>query len=419
MMKGSKLFTTLGISSLLVGGVLSGCSNDSNKTSSSNKKVEITLSGWGSTPEETSLLNQTLADFEKKYPNIKVKHDVIADQYMDVMKTRLIGGKAADVFYLDAFEAPGLIKQNVVEPLDDYMNKTKDFDLDDFEKPLLDAFKQDDKIYGLPKGFSTLVLFYNKKMLQEAGVEVPKTFDEFRAAAKKLTKGNRYGFGVLPDLARLYYLPKDYGSEFVKDGKANLADKNVIESIQPIIDMKLKDKSAAQPKDVGANWGGEMLGQEKVAMVIEGNWAIPFFEQNFPNLDYGTAELPTVNGKQGTMAFTVAYVMNKNSQKKDAAWKLISYLTGKEGMKTWTSKGFELPTRKSVAAELGYDKDPLRAPIVAGAKYSTVWQSGPELPIITTNFNNQFISAFLGEQTLTQAMKKADETANKEIEAQK
>src|SRR5690606_16706625 len=117
-----------------------------------------------------------IRDFEKKHPDIKVKHDVIADQYMDVLKTRLIGGTGPDVFYLDAFEAPGLIEAGVLEPLDKYV--TKDFDVNDFEKPMLQAFQHNGKTYGFPKDYSTLALFYNKKMLEKAGVEVPKTWDE-------------------------------------------------------------------------------------------------------------------------------------------------------------------------------------------------------------------------------------------------
>jgi len=152
-------------------------------------------------------------------------------------------------------------------------------------------------------------------------------------------------------------------------------------------------------------------------MVLEGNWAIPYLNNTFPDLEYGTAEVPTVNGKKVTMAYTVAYVMNKQSKHKEEAWKLIEFLTGKEGMKIWTSKGLALPTRKSVAAELGYDKDEYRAAIVAGSSYAIPWQVGKYGPIIMNNFNNQFISAFLGEQTLENAMKAAVETANKEIEA--
>ncbi|GAJ38914.1 ABC transporter substrate-binding protein [Saccharococcus caldoxylosilyticus] len=422
-MKGKKWLTALGITSVLMGSVLAGCGGGNEKAANqdasgnSGKKVEVTLAGWGGNPSEQKLLQQTLDEFEKKHPNIKVKLEVISEQYMDVIKTRLIGGEGPDVFYLDAFEAPALIETGALEPLDKYV--TDDFDINDFEKPLLDAFKgKDGHIYGFPKDYSTLALFYNKKMFKEAGIDVPKTWDELREVAKKLTKGTKvYGFGVAPELARLYYIAESKGGKVVTDDKASFADPKVVEALQPIIDMHLKDKSAAQPSEVGANWGGEMFGQGKAAMVIEGNWAIPFLQDTFPNLEFGTAEVPMINGKKTTMAYTVAYVMNKDSKKKKAAWELISYLTGKEGMKTWTSKGYALPTRKSVAAELGYDKDPLRAPLVAGASYATVWQKGKNLPIIVNNFNNQFVSAFLGERPLDKALKEAEKTANKEIES--
>jgi multiple sugar transport system substrate-binding protein len=417
-MIGKKWLATIGVTSMLFGSVLAGCSGgekkvETNASGNSGEKVEITLAGWGGNPTEQKLLQQTLDDFEAKHPDIKVKLEVISEQYMDVIKTRLIGGEGPDVFYLDAFEAPALIESGVLEPLDQYV--TEDFDVEDFEKPLLEAFQKDGKTYGFPKDYSTLALFYNKKMFEEAGVEVPKTWDELREVSKKLTKDGVYGFGVAPELARLYFIAESNGGDVVKDNKANFATPEVVKALQPIVDQHLIDKTSVEPKEVGANWGGEMFGQEKVAMVLEGNWAIPFLEETFPNVEFGTAEVPTINGKKGTMAYTVAYAMNAASEKKEAAWKLISYLTGKDGMKTWTSKGYALPTRKSVAAELGYDKDELRGPLVAGASYATVWQEGKNLPIIMNNFNNQFISAFLGERPLKEALKEAQETANKEI----
>lgn len=394
-----------------------GATNDK-KQEPAEKQVEITLNGWGASPEEQELLQQTLDEFMKKYPNIKVKYEVIAEQYMDVIKTRLIGGQAGDVFYLDSIEAPALFAHDVLEPLDDYV--TAEFDIDDFEKPLLDAFKgQDGKYYGFPKDFSTLALFYNKKHFEEAGIaEPPKTWDELMDISKKLTKDGRYGLGVAPELARQMFMIKAFGGEVAdSNGMATFASPEALEGLQLVIDQHLIDKTSAQPTEVGAGWGGEMFGQGKVSMVLEGNWAIPYLDNTFPDLEYGTAEVPTVNGKKGTMAFTVAYVMNKNSKHKEEAWKLIEFLTGKEGMKIWTSKGFALPTRKSVAAELGYDQDEYRGALVAGASYATPWQIGTTGPTIMTNFNNQFISAFLGEQSLADAMKLAQDTANSEIKA--
>jgi multiple sugar transport system substrate-binding protein len=418
-----KWLATLGMTSMLIGSALAGCSNggetkepDSSGGDNTEKAevVEVSLAGWGGNQSEQELLQQTLDEFMASHPNIKVNYEVISDQYMDVIKTRLIGGEGPDVFYLDAFEAPALIETGVVEPLDSYV--TEEFDVDDFEKPLLEAFKKDGVSYGFPKDFSTLALFYNKKMLEEAGVEVPTTWDELREASKALTKGTDvYGFGVAPELARQFFFGEALGGKIVTDNLASFADDKVVKALQPIVDQHLVDKTSAQPNEVGAGWGGEMFGQGKAAMVIEGNWAIPFLQDTFPDVDFGTAEIPTVNGEKGTMAYTVAYVMNASSQKKEAAWELLSYLTGKEGMNTWTSKGFALPTRKSVASELGYDKDTLRGPIVAGASYATVWAAGPNLPTITTNFNNQFLSAYLGEQSLEDALKEAQETANSEI----
>lgn len=413
-MKAKKWLASVGVTTMLIGGVLSGCSGGSSGSSEdSGDNVEITLAGWGGNPSETRLLKEALDSFEEKHPNIKVKHEVISDQYMDVMKTRLIGGEAPDVFYLDAFEAPALIETGVLEPLDDYV--TDEFNVDDFEQPLLEAFQKDGVTYGFPKDYSTLALFYNKKMFEEAGVEVPTTWDELREASKELTKDGVVGLGVAPELARMYYIAESLGGEVVKDNKANFGDEKVIEALQPIIDQRNTDETAAQASDVGANWGGEMFGQEKAAMVIEGNWAIPFLEDTFPNVEYGTAEIPTVNGEQSTMAYTVSYVMNAASEKKEASWKLIEYLTGPEGMEIWTSKGYALPTRKSVAEKLGFDQDEKRAALVAGASYATVWANGVNLPTIMNNFNNQFVSAFLGQRPLDEALKEAEEQANREI----
>ncbi|KUP04929.1 sugar transporter [Bacillus coahuilensis p1.1.43] len=416
-----KWLAGMGITVMLTGSVLAGCNSDSGSeevnTGTVEDPIEITLAGWGSSPEEAELLQQVLADFEESHPTIKVKHEVIADQYMDVIKTRLIGEEGPDVFYLDAFEAPGLIETGVLEPLDSYI--TEEFEVADFEKPLLEAFQKDGTTYGLPKGYSTLALFYNKQMFEEANVSVPTTWDELVEVSKTLTQGTDvYGFGQNAELARTYFIAESLGGKVVVDNKANYASEDVVKALQPYVDQHLVDNTAAQPSDVGAGWTGEMFGQEKAAMVIEGNWAIPYLESTFPEVEFGTAEIPTINGKNGTMAFTVSYVMNAASEKKQASWELISYLTGKEGMETWTSKGFELPSRQSVAEKLGFDQDELRGALVAGASYATVWSEGSNLPIISTNFNNQFVSAYLGERPLDEALAEAQETANKEIENQ-
>lgn len=387
-------------------------------------KITLTLSGWQSSTNEKQLLAQVLKTFELEHPNIRVKHEVINDQYMDVIKTRLIGDAAPDIFYLDAFEAPLLMKYEVLEPLNSYI--TEQVDITDFEPSLLKAFQLENQTYGLPKDFSTLALFYNKKSFEEVGMTTPpKTWKELRETAKKLTidknkdgRNEQYGLGLSPDLSRQYFMMTAFGGSLIdNNGDAAFATSSSLKGLQLIVEQYRKDKSSAQPSDLGANSGSELFGQGKVAMVIEGSWAVPYLKDTFPKLDFATAEIPTVGGKKGTMAYTVAYVMNKKTKHKEAAWQLLNYLTSKEGMKLWAKEGLALPARKSVLAELGYEQNQLYAPFVAGSAYATIWQAGENLPTIMLQFNNQFISTLIGEQSLQAALFKAQRSANKEIQA--
>ncbi|AFY78120.1 ABC-type sugar transport system, periplasmic component [Pleurocapsa sp. PCC 7327] len=386
--------------------------------------ITVTLSGWQSNPTERHLIEQVLKDFEVKHPDIKIDFEIITDQYMDVIKTRLIGDAAPDVFYLEAFEAPLLMSYGVLEPLDSYI--TAEFDLADFEPSLLEVFKYKGKLYGLPKDFSTLALFYNKQFFSQANLKTPpKTWQQLRKYSKRLTvdlngdrRKDRYGLGITPELARQYFLMKAFGGELInRKDYASFATKKSVKGLKKIVEQYQKEQTAAQPSDVGASSDSEMFGQGKAAMVVDGNWAIPYLKETFPDLEFATAEVPSINGKKSTMAYTVAYVMNKKAKHKDAAWKLISYLTGKEGMQAWAKGGVVLPSRRSILSELGYIENPLYAPFIRGINYATIWQAGINLPTIRTHFNNQFLSALLGQQSLIKALQKAQKDANKEIQA--
>ena len=391
---------------------LVACSDTDNSTT-------VTLSGWQSSPTEKERLEQVLRDFEAKHPLIKVKFEVISDQYMDVIKTRLIGDAAPDVFYLDAFDAPLLMKYGVLEPLNDYLDA---IDLTDFKPSLLEAFIDEGKIYGLPKDFSTLALFYNKQLFQQAQLtDPPKTWQDLQNYSQKLTlarngKKEHYGLGITPELARQVFLIKAFGGTLVNQKEeATFATARGLKGLQKLVDL-YQTRTAALPSDVGASSGSEMFGQGKAAMVIEGPWAIPYLQETFPDIEFATAQVPTLGGKRGTMAYTVAYVMNRQAKHKQAAWELIAYLTGQEGMKAWATAGLVLPSRQSVLAALGYEQNPLYAPFIQGTAYATIWQAGENLPAIANQFNNQFLSALLG-QPLAVAMKKAQATANREIQA--
>jgi multiple sugar transport system substrate-binding protein len=385
-------------------------------------KTVVRLSGWQSSPTEKQQLQRVLAEFEQRHPHIRVEYEVINSEYMDVLKTRLIGGVGPDVFYLEAFEAPALMKYGVLEPLEGYLDQA--YDIGDFEPTLLRAFQHRGQTLGIPKDFSTLALLYRPDRLAAVGIpQPPATWSALQSASRRLTrkdpKSNRitqYGLGISPELARQAMMLRAYGGSLVNSqGQANFAEN--MTGLNLVV-QQYRDRTSAQPTDVGASSGSDMLGQGKAAMVIEGPWALPYLRENFPNVAIAAAEVPQVNGRPSTMAFTVAYALNRQSKVKPEAWQLVKFLTDKPRMARIAQQGSALPSRRSVMAKW-QPQDPnlakLYAPFLRGAPYAMIWQAGEHLPTIRTHFNNQFSSVLIGEQDLQPAMQKAQQDANREI----
>jgi len=381
----SKKFLSIFVLTIfLLSTVLAGCSSSKNDTSSANetntqkqetaKPVTIKLGMWSSSPAEKKIVDDQIAKFKEKYPNIDVQIETIVGDYMQKLQTELASNTAPDIFYLDSMPAPQLMSSGVLEPLDDYIKKYN-VDVNDFEPALLSAFQWEGKTYGLPKDFNTLALFYNKDMFKAAGInEPPKTWEELRNVAKKLTKDGVKGLVLSSDLARFDAFINQNGGSVYKDGKVTLNLPENAQALDFYVSLITKDKVADTPQNMGEGWNGDAFAAKKAAMAIEGGWMIPFLKEKAPDLNYGIAELPA--GKQkSTMAFTVAYVMNKNSKHKDEAFKLIEFLTGKEGQQFVVDSGLALPSRKSM--QEGFkEKYPERAAFVDGASYAVPWQFG-------------------------------------------
>ncbi|WP_028991533.1 ABC transporter substrate-binding protein [Thermoanaerobacter thermocopriae] len=381
----SKKFLSIFVLTIfLLSTVLAGCSSSKNNTSSANetntqkqetaKPVTIKLGMWSSSPAEKKIVDDQIAKFKEKYPNIDVQIETIVGDYMQKLQTELASNTAPDIFYLDSMPAPQLMSSGVLEPLDDYIKKYN-VDVNDFEPALLSAFQWEGKTYGLPKDFNTLALFYNKDMFKAAGInEPPKTWEELRNVAKKLTKDGVKGLVLSADLARFDAFINQNGGSVYKDGKVTLNLPENTQALDFYVSLITKDKVADTPQNMGEGWNGDAFAAKKAAMAIEGGWMIPFLKEKAPDLNYGIAELPA--GKQkSTMAFTVAYVMNKNSKHKDEAFKLIEFLTGKEGQQFVVDSGLALPSRKSM--QEGFkEKYPERAAFVDGASYAVPWQFG-------------------------------------------
>lgn len=363
-----KKITALITAVLLITGVFAGCgkTKETTQTSQQNQQAQqtqeqniiITLGCWASSPAETKLLDDQIQAFQNENPNITIKKTVITGDYLQGIQAKIASQTEPDVYYLDVALASNFISKGVILPLDDYLDKE---DLKDFQPNLLAGYQKDGKTYGLPKDYNTLALFYNKDMFDKAKLQPPTTWAELEEAAKKLTSGKVKGIALPNDAQRFNAFILQAGGQ-INDGDTPVFNTPEAAKGLDFYYSLIKKGYAATPKDLGDGWAGDSLAHGNAAMVIEGGWMIPFMKESAPNVKYGIAKLPK-GDKEGDLAFTVAYVMSKNTKHKEAAAKVIKFLTGKEAQKMVADSGLAIPSRISMGEE--YVKNfPERKPLV-------------------------------------------------------
>lgn len=338
--------------------------------------VTIRLGVWASSPAETELLDSQIREFHDQNPNIRIERQVITGEYDQQMQANIAARTEPDVYYLDVSLAPGYMERGVILPLNEYLD---DEDIQDFEENLIEGFSREGNIYGLPKDYNTLVLFYNRDMFEAAGVEVPRTWQELEDAARALTVGNVRGLSLANDPARFIPFIYQAGGQIVENGNVVFNSPEAVRGVEFYYSL-LRNGYADTPQNLGVDWNGSALAEERVAMVIEGGWMIPFMRDAAPDVNYGIAKLPR-GDQEGDLAFTVAYVMSRNTKNQEAAAEVIKFLTGTRALELTAESGLAIPSRRSMA-EVFTDRFPERSPLVEMVEFSNVYQFGTNGPRI-------------------------------------
>lgn len=358
---------------------------------------DLTLQGWSAGAVEAPILQQVLDEFQAKYPNIKVTFEPINGDYAAAMAAKFSSGDVPDVFYVDSGPAASWIDDGSLAPLDDWIAKSG-FDTSAFYPAYLDAFKgPDGKQYGLPKDGNTIAMAYDTDAFEKAGITAaPTTWDELNAAIEKLkgAEGLDAPLCLSPSLDRaLAFIYQAGGGLFNDDKTAGII--NTPESVQGIDTYLNWFKSGAgkRPADTGDDWCGKSLGEGHSAIIFEGGWLDPYLKDTYPDRKYAWAPMPAGPAGPATLGFTVSYSMGVDSPNKDASWVLISYLTGPEGMTTWTEGGVANPSRSDVAGS------PDKQVLIDAAKDAHPWSFIPGFSEINDAFNNALTGAIEGTGT--------------------
>ena len=372
--------------------------------------TELQLMGWSSSDAENTRLQAVVDDFNAANENIQVNLNLVAD-YDTRLQTSLAGGSPPDVFYIDSFKLPDIVEAGALEPAEGHIDNP-----DDFYESLRNAFTYNGTFYCPPKDFSTLGLEYNEDMFQAAGVDLPTadwTWDDLRSAAEQLTNEDDgvYGMVLSQDFARWIAFLYQAGGQVASEDFTEMAinSPEAQDALDFYVNLVL-DGYAAQPADLDSGWAGEAFGKGRAAMAMEGNWIVPFLSDQFPDVNYGVTQLPAGPAGEATMAFTVCYGVpaDISQERKDAAFEVVNYLTGPEGMKAWTDLGLAMPTRQSLRDQW-LEQFPDLEPFLNGAEYAHPWQFVPGFQDVLDTINNDLQQAFAGTVTTDQVLQDAEE----------
>jgi multiple sugar transport system substrate-binding protein len=400
--------------------------SSSTASSSSTKPVTITLSGWTSSPVEAQLLEKDLSGFTKQYPNIHVKYRPISgsgSNYESVLRTRFVAGNAPDVIYVNnGGESSTFMADHVLVPLNSYI-KQSHFSIGDFYSSALSLFEKNGKIYGIPKDQSPLALFYNTAMFKKAGItSPPSTWAQLAADAKLLTNPSQHVYGLInsvqePRWAQFLYQAGG-GVMNSSMSKFTLTSAASVKGFKYFVDLYRKGY-ATVPTNVGASWGGQAFGMGKAAMVLSGDWLVPFMNQTYPSIHFNTAVLPSGPVSNTSLTFPVAYGITKDSKHPGAAWKLVSYLTSQTGMTRWMNLGLALPTRKSLVSLPYYASHPVTKGLLSQLPSTIAWTFPPGfVQYSSTTMLNQATLAIEGKESAAQALANMQKSGQAILSAQ-
>jgi len=334
-----RLLKTIAAACTLMGGLMLGSANAE------------TVRFWYHFDNPANPMSDLVGKFEAANPGIKIEAENVPwNSYYDNLYTALVGGNAPDAGMVKLFAQPRLIEMGALEPIGERIDAwpAKADLLDNLLK--LNA-APDGKQYYLPIQYVVLYLYYRADLLQAAGIAPPKTCDEFRAAAKALTKApDTYGFGLRGGKGGWDQWGAFVFSRGAKLEKGGLTTPGAIAADKWLIDMFREDKSIppSAPNDGF---------QEIIAAFKAGKTAMTIHHVGSSNDlvkalgdKVSAVPVPACDGKQWTSYGDESLAIFASSQVKDAAWKWISFLAEGENNVAFNKATGQMTVTKSGAA---------------------------------------------------------------------
>lgn len=358
----------LGMTAVLFG--LTACGNKQ-EAASKEGKTTIRFASWD-TADDVDAQQKMVDKFNEEHPDIQVVLEAYGSDFDTKISASMGSGDAPDVMYMWNYPA----YHEGLEPLDSYIEKEGEEYKKNFYSTLWNYNSYDGQIYGLPVGFTTHCVYYNKDLFEKAGVEEPKdgwTWEDLEEKAKKINEATGvkgFSFSMKPD-------PYDYemylwsnGTAYCdKEGKMEgyVNSGKALETYKMFQDMAKDGYAVATEKS-----GSDEFESGQTAMFVYGAWAVKKYTE--AGVNFGLAKLPSFGTeKSASILSSSGVAIAKSSKNKEAAWEFVKYWTDEENNKSRI--GTEFPVLVSVVESEKILDKPEYAPF-----YAMLDQSGEYTP---------------------------------------
>jgi raffinose/stachyose/melibiose transport system substrate-binding protein len=328
------------------------------------------LTFWSWRQEDRAAYQEIIADFNKLHPDVRIKFEAFEPtSYNTILSTALAGGKGPDLIQarayggLEAFAKPGYFLA---------LDKTTVPELDNFAPDVLAAetMREDGKIYAVPFATQTVLILYNKELLQKNGVNPPESWDDMIAAARALKAK-----GVMPfangtatawqnEILMGAFAPSIYGSAFNADlvaGKATFEDKRFVDALAKL--GELKEHLPQGFTGVDYPTMQQLFISGRAAMIAAGSFEIANFRRQNPKLEIGVIPGPALS-KGGPRLVSLfvdgGYAINAKTEHKADAIKFIRYVASPRFGELFSAKLGNISPIKGVKIEDGLLADVAR-----------------------------------------------------------
>jgi multiple sugar transport system substrate-binding protein len=321
----------------------------------------------------TGPMNKVKEVFQQRNPAVQISLEPSPD-WADNAKlvAAAVAGDAADIAWTTEQLVTPLYVKDIIQPLDDYASKDRQFKSADFFDTVVAAYKFRNKQVGLPLLWGAYVMHYNKTMFDRAGQKAPDdtwTWDTFLQVSRALTKPStdsnvmgEYGFETRNHQnVWASWIWNNGGDLFSADGlKCVMDSAETTEGMQYVVDLMHRWKVAPTAKELAdRNLGTNGFGLTgKIGMVFNAIYFLPTYRK-VDLFEWDVAPIPKGKKGRATTNPTSGLAMWKGTRNPDATWAFMRHLISEESERTYVTEGINgMPVNKAAAQLILQDSRP-------------------------------------------------------------